>query len=129
MGFDLDAYEESVLDVADITITDPKTLEPTQIVITVMGVDSDEYRKALLRLRNEQLKYARKNGGKTSAEKLQQESIDLLVAATVGWRGLDKKGQEWPFSPDNARELYRKYPFIREQVDEFIGERRNFIRD
>lgn len=129
MGFDIDSYQQSQLDTADVTINDPITGEPTDIVITVMSMDSDDYKKVQLKLQNEQIKFARKNRGKTTAERIQQEALELLVAITVNWKGVEKAGENWPFSHENARELYTKLPFIKEQVDEFVGDRRNFIRN
>lgn len=128
MAFDVSGFKNGQMDRADVTIVHPVTGESTDMVITVMSMDSDEYRQIQLRLQNEQIKYARKNRGKTTAERIQQEALDLLVAVTVGWKGIEKDGAPYPFTPDNARWLYASLPFVKEQVDEFIGERRNFIR-
>jgi hypothetical protein len=62
---------------------------------------------------------------KISPEEIKAERLDLLVALTVGW---DLAVTDVPFSKEAARELYsnRKLLYIREQVEEFIGERENF---
>lgn len=128
MAFDLSSYKASALDTAEIEITHPQTGENLGVKIRVMSVDSDEYRKEAMRLQNESMRYYRKNRGKTTAERIAQEALDLLVAVTVGWEGVEENGQPLPFSKDNCRRVYTEIPFIKEQVDEFVGDRRNFIK-
>ncbi len=53
--------------------------------------------------------------------------IDVLVACTLGWEGLGDKEGPLAFTPENARRLYIDYPVIREQVDNFVGNRGNFL--
>ena len=111
-------------------IVHPVTGENTGIKITLLSIDSDEYHKVSMRLQNENIKFARKNRGKTTAEKLNSDALDLLVGVTVGWTGITDGANDdpVPFSAENCRKIYTELPFIREQVDEFLGDRRNFIK-
>ena len=53
----------------------------------------------------------------------------MLAAMTVGWENvLDTDGTEIAFSTEVARALYVSYPVVREQVDTFVANRRNFLR-
>jgi hypothetical protein len=102
------------------------------VVISVLGSDSTKYRtltRAQLRKRMEAMA-AGKQGALTEAEmdETERDVIDVLVACTVGWKGvLTTEGEPIPFTEDNVRKLYSAYPVIREQVDEFISKRANFI--
>lgn len=129
MAFDLSEYKAAAVDVADIDIVHPVTGQSLGMKIQVLSIDCDEYRKEAMRLQNENIRYYRKNRGKTTAERIAQEALDLLVAVTVGWQGLLENGQPVPFTKENCQRIYTDYPFIKEQVDEFVGDRRNFIRN
>jgi hypothetical protein len=97
------------------------------VVLTLLGPDGDVYRE---QTRNQvRARVARNAAGNeaTFAEE-DAEIIDMLVACTVGWKGVlgaDKKPV--PFTPDAVRELYVNYPLVRDQVDLFIARRANFI--
>ena len=55
--------------------------------------------------------------------------VALLAAMTVGWENvLDTEGNDIPFATEVARSLYVSYPVVREQVDVFVANRRNFLR-
>ncbi len=125
--FDISAYLDSQLDTAVVRILDPVSGEKLNIEITVASPDSEVYRKASMRVQNEQLQFAMKNRGKTTAERLAENSLEILVGATIGWKGIAEKGTPLPCTPDNVRRVYKMLPFIREQVDEFLGDRRNFL--
>lgn len=126
--FDLGTFKQSQLDTAEINIAHPLTGEETGMKIRVVSLDSDKYHQISMKLQNENIKYARKNRGKTTAEKLSSDAIELLANVTVGWDNIKINGEDLPFSLENARKLYEDYAFIKEQVDEFIGDRRNFIK-
>ena len=126
--FDIAAYKNEAQDVATVTIMHPGTGEPTSIKITVASMDSEKYKQISMKVQNEQLKYAMKNRGKTTAERIASNSLEILVGATVAWEGLAEGDKPLPCTPENVRRVYTDLPFIKEQVDEFLGDRRNFIR-
>lgn len=103
------------------------------VAITVLGVDSDTYRRlnrALGRKRLQRLQKAR--GGIATDEEIdlqEKEDIELLGQITTGWSGvLDTKEKEIPFSLDNIIDLYTKYPPAREQVEKAMADRTRFIQ-
>jgi len=103
----------------------PVTGEPLGIKIKVAGVDSDYYRKEMRRQQNKRLK----KGIRTiSAEELENEVIELLVACTLDWEGIEYEGKVLECNKENARMIYKKFPWIREQVDNFINDRANFLK-
>lgn len=57
------------------------------------------------------------------------DKIELLVAATKDWWNIDidGSGAPTPFSIDNLIKCYRTTPWILEQAERFIKNRRNFL--
>jgi len=104
------AHEEG----AEMRVMHPATGEPTDVYIRIKGVDSKTFRNASLEFNRKRLEKG------SDADEL---SLDLTVAITAGWRGLDEE-----FSQALARKLYTDSPAIRAQVDEFFTKRRNFMK-
>ena len=102
------------------------------MTITLLGKDSATYRK--IELRRTQAVLHRVNKGKKAAEldaeKLQDDTLDDLVALTKGWSGFEEGGKEITFSPAEAKKIYANpgLRFIREQAEAFINDRANFFR-
>lgn len=96
------------------------------ITITLLGSDSAVYRKAQNKNLNRRLA---KRNVKLSAEELQAESIETLAACTVAWSGFfDKAGQPIACNAEAARALYTRFSAIREQADNFVNDRANFLQ-
>lgn len=127
--FDLASYRTSKMDTATVEITDPISGEFTGIRITVASPDSAKYRQISMKIQNEQLTYAMKNKGKTSAERLANNALEVLVGATVAWEGITEGGKELPCTPENVRKVYEEVSFIKDQIDEFLGDARNFFKN
>lgn len=133
MGFDL-ANLESADEGVPVTILHPATNQPLRdddgndVTITVMGQDSQAFQQAKRRAMNRRMAAMRGGrGAKLTAEELEAENIATLVACTVGWSGLALEGKPLTFDAKNVRMVYERFPWIREQVDEFIGDRANFL--
>lgn len=112
-----------------VALTSPGTGEPLDIEIDVMGADSDQYKdrsRDIQRRRQKAMEKARKLTF-ASPEEVEADVVELLVAVTTGWRNVEEGGKAVPFSGNAARELYRKYDWIREQVDAAINDRANFL--
>tara|TARA_B110000908_G_C10091933_1_gene374431 strand:- start:221 stop:574 length:354 start_codon:yes stop_codon:yes gene_type:complete len=107
-----DAHEEG----AEIRILSPLDGKETDFYITVKGIDSKSYREAVRAYHRKLIN--KEDGGE----------IDLLVAVTKDWRGLESKSKDVKFTDKLARDLYVNSPNIASQVDTFVAERRNFIK-
>lgn len=99
------------------------------ISLTLAGRDSDRYQRAARATRNKRLK-AQQSGrtAQISAEEMENDSIETIVSCTIGWEGICVDGATLPFSPDNARLLYKRLPWLLEQADAFIVDRANFLK-
>jgi len=95
--------------------------------VRLVGKDSKEYRKAQRAITERRLK-SRSRANRFDADGIEQEATDLLVACTVGWEGFAEDGKDLEFNKANIRKVYTNYPWIREQVDEFVDDRGNFMQ-
>lgn len=124
---DLADFEANSLETAELVIEHPATGKPTSMRIQLLSSDSDVWKKQVMRIRRENMKYQNRRDG-IPPEKSQDDALTLLAVCTVGWNGINESGQPLPCTRENAKRVYEKFPFIREQVDDFIGDRRNFLR-
>lgn len=120
--------------VATLELKHPITFETLEdedgnkVTITLNGPDSDAVRRAEREWADKRLKEGirRKKVNVTTAQ-IEEQAINVDVAATVDWSGIEVDGDEFEYSPENARVLYKKFPWIREQVEEFFNDRSNFM--
>lgn len=123
----------------EIEVLHPKTNLPLspRIYVTVCGADSDTCKKIQrkqLNRRLERSQRSRNNKNSMTAEELETESLEVLVACTKSWRTGDRPeiemaAGEWlPCTPDNVRRVYDELPWMKEQLDQEIGDRSNFLR-
>lgn len=93
------------------------------VTIVLLGKDSKEYRAAVAKTANSRLR----NRKVQTVEQAQQDGIDLLAAVTVGWSGIAENGEPLECTEKEVKRVYREYAWIREQVDEFVDDRANFL--
>lgn len=113
----------------DLVIVDVNGAK-TDIVITIRGTDSAVYQSILRdqqRKRRQQFNKNPRRGLLQTPEQDEEDSLDLVIAATVRWSGIEKDGQAFAFNEVNARSLYTDYPAIREQVEQAMADRANFL--
>ncbi|MFO0271362.1 MAG: hypothetical protein ACK53W_12610 [Gemmatimonadota bacterium] len=105
-------------------LVDPETGEA--VSLRLAGIDSERYRAHVRRSTNRRIQ---NRSRKVTAEDIEAEALDLLVAVTLGWTGIDLDGKPLPYSAANAKTLYTRCPWMREQADVFVGDRANFFRN
>ena len=118
-------------DGAVLNIVHPESEEVIKgMTITLLGQDSKVYRK--LQMGKQQAALNRMAKGKKAldldAEKLSEDSIDDLVKLTTEWSGFMLDGKKLDCTPANVRTVYAEWAWIKEQVQEFVGNRANFFR-
>lgn len=114
-----------------------KQADGTSITITVLGRDSEEFNRAERRNRKIQREAVMKRQPYSPADE-DRAADAALAACTVAWTGIpaawlvpdstDEKPA--PFTPEAALALYGNpgLRWLRDQVDEFIGERAHFLK-
>ena len=94
------------------------------MVITLYGKDSDVYRKAQRTITNRRL--SKKTNATLTAERLEAEANEVLAHCTDSWN-IVYEGEEIDCNFTNAKKVYTNLPWVKEQVDEFVAERSNFL--
>ena len=115
---------------AELEVLDPVTGEAVGVYITLAGADSAVHRKAAVNASKRRLNSQKgfRNKG-FDLEKMQEESIEIFAACTLSWRGVQVDGALLPCSRDNAIKMYTRFPWLREQVEQFIGDRSAYLQD
>lgn len=111
-----------------VVTPDGKTLDG--VTITLLGADSDVYRKLSNTQGNRRLTAVtgRRGGITTTMEEVDNDGLNALVAATVAWTGFEEGGQPIPCTPKNARRLYTRLPWLRRAADAFVNNDANFLK-
>jgi hypothetical protein len=121
---------------ATVAILHPVTRLETGITVTVLGTDSDVCKKVQRKQLNRRLELqtkSRSNKFSMTAEELEKEALDVLVACVVGWHTgerpeIEMNEGEWlPCTPDNVKRVLTELPWLKEQLDQEIGDRANFL--
>jgi len=133
----------------EIELVHPVHKTPTGIFIGVLGKHSEVFRDHIREKTNERLRLEalNKKRGKDeetpTAEIVEQKAIELLVLCTTHWRSETRtekgevisnepvivfRGEPLPFNVPNAKMLYARMIWMREQVDEAIGDLERFMK-
>lgn len=135
---------------ADIVIVHPVNKEPIGIFVTVLGKHSEAFRELVKersdkRIREEALNARRGKFGKIkTAEEYEFEAIEMLCACTIGWGkctvGKDGEiiektsdtflfnSEQLPWNVKNGKAVYGRLIWLRQQVDDAIGDLENFMK-
>ena len=101
-------------------LIDEETKETVSIQLA--GADSKRFRRA----QHETAQRRKNRRGEVSPEEADATVVDWLLSVTLSWRHI-VVGESLPFSEQNARTLYTRFPWIREQVSTFIQDRKNYL--
>lgn len=129
-AFDLATFDglveaqEAGLDV-EILSPDGKPLGPDGFRIKIAGVDSKRFRSIRREFISDDL--ARQTTADLTPEEQDDRQIRTLARCTLSWSAVRLGGEELPFTEVNARMLYRRFPFIRDQVEMKAGRRAAFM--
>ena len=108
-------------------IENPATGEPTGIRIKVLGMDSQAYLKHTRKTQDKNLKKGFRGVKNLKTETLDNNKIELICVCTTEWEEVEYNGEVLTCDMENKRWLYKTYRWIFDQVDEFIGDRGNFL--
>ena len=121
-------FEASANDGARLNLHHPITNTPTGAWLQLLGADSDAYRAAVRSLQRGRMKQlSRTRRVVVTPEDVESDALELLVVATTAWGGFATAGQPLTFTADAAKVLYKRHSWIREQAEEFINDRANFL--
>jgi len=123
----------------ELQLYHPATRANLGIFFTILGRDSEEYRRVLGEQNRQRMSKAARAGGAyrpLSLEEIEQDTLEILVACTRAWKDVGEKlpdsikvaGKVLACTPENTRKVYLEHPWIREQVDSAIADRANFLK-
>jgi hypothetical protein len=118
-----------------LTLLHPKTNAPLvdektgkEAQIRLAGSDSEIYRSAQRKAQNKRLSLPRgRRNQNLTAEELEAEALDILSLCTLEFQGIILEGEALVCTQQTAKNLYTRFPWIREQVDVFIADRANYL--
>lgn len=108
---------------ADLELLAPWDGSNTGMVLTIVGPDSATARKTEIEMMDRLAEMA-DDRGLVSAENRQKAAVEALAKRVLRW-DVNEGGKPVPFNHAAAVVLL-SVPWVREQVDAFAGERRNF---
>lgn len=116
----------------DLEIKHPDE-RPMGPVIQIIGGEAEDVQKFVRRELNARIqkRALAERRNKTESVPVEEEiefAIESALKRTVGWRGFLSGGQPWPFTPENARRLYKMNPHIRQQVIDASNDVSNFLK-
>jgi hypothetical protein len=114
---------------ATMQLLHPVSAEPLGITMEVMGQDAPTYRKNLRKLRDMLAKQGEDDEDEDPDKRDLTRIARLSACAVRGWAGVQWKGQDLPYSFENAVMVFAALPWISEQVGFFRDRRANFFKD
>ena len=114
--------------VNELKIVHPSTAEPIGLTIRLLPITSAPVREIQRRMTNESL---RTRGKALTADKLDANRLDILVAATEGWEwaeGATWHGEQPEATPAAVRKVYKEAAWIKDQVDNALNDEAAFFR-
>ncbi len=110
-----------------IDILHPATEEPVGLSITLLPDSHHTVKAAARKALNERLS----GKGKLTAERIEANRLDLLVASVGGWEwqgDLTFRGEKPDYNEANVRKVLKALPWIKNQIDKELGETEEFFR-
>ena len=118
----------SFIDETEMPVLHPTTGEPLKdekgqaVTIMLAGVDSDIYQTVSNRITNKRVKKGARSQTLT-VERIEAEGLTLICACTKAWTGLLVDGKV----PKTAEELYDGRKWLRQQAEEWMHDRANYL--
>jgi hypothetical protein len=107
----------------ECVIKHPATGDPLPFRINVHGKQSRRYKLALRWLATRHMAKDAVPADRSSDE----DEAGFLARLCSGWTNCLLDGVEVPFSTEEAEKLFKRFPFIQEQVDQYAGDIGNFM--
>lgn len=112
-----------------INLTHPATFEVLPIRFKILGKDSDKCINLTDELRRKIVDDAKNNKSEEQrAEKAKEYGIELLVGCTVDWENVKLDNKDLEYTPENAKAIYKRFTWIKEQIDDAVSIRANFLK-
>ena len=121
---DLSAITPSTI---KVEIKHPGTGAPTGLVIECASLESEPVKRVQRAITD---KVLRSRNRKPTAEQIEENAVEVIAAAVVGWEWKDgatwEGGKKLDFSLANVRTVV-SVPWLRQQLDEALGDEAAFF--
>lgn len=107
-----------------ITIDVPG-VEESGVRFKILGKDSDAYREKTKQMMDRRIKNRKM---KVTADDLEEEGLSLLASCVIDWEGVEDDNGPVKCEYAAVKELLINNGFLKDQVDEAIGDRANFLK-
>lgn len=129
-ALDLGDIQENLMGVATLQVRHPITGKLTGATITLYGPDSQESQELDAKLSDKRLQRIQQRGvQKISSSELNEMQLEKLVGLTKEIKNFFVKGEVYESTKTNIFNLYHGNAWLREQVQDFLEDRRNFFRE
>lgn len=127
----MDLSNFKINETVTVTLTNPLSDEDepltnddgTPMTVEVYGPDSKPYRSAVHALQNERAKSGKKS---LPPEEVEDQLLDLQAKCVKEWN-ITLNGENPKATVSKVKKVFTDYPFIRDQIMEKAGSRRDFI--
>jgi hypothetical protein len=126
--FDLNSFSDLITvqeSGTEVKILHPGSGEPLGITMQVAGPDSKRQKAATALIIAERAELRLR---KITAARMEEEANRIAASSIISWSGVMENGNEIEYSPSAALGLLTRYPFIREQITSYSGDRANFLK-
>ena len=96
--------------------------ERQPVIIRVAGAHSQRYRRAEERIRKRKLK-----PNKFTGELIHTDNVEKVAECTLSWKGIHAGGEPVEMTIPNARQIYKRAPWVLDQILEAMNEPTNFF--
>jgi hypothetical protein len=139
-SFDLDDMDTTTLSESGVAFQIMRLDRPSEplrnrdgsaVTVTVLGPDSAKYRhhqNIALRKRIEDAAASGTGIANVDSEESLSQAINLMAAITTDWTFKNAANQPIPCTHEAAVALYTQFPSIRDQIDQKVSRRSNFLR-
>lgn len=128
-GFSIDDFSD--VTTTEYTLKNPKTGQPTDIVLTLAGPEHPLRKKRQFERIRRMRKEMQRVGKLTLADPAEEEQdeAEFLADCILGWNKMPRKGGDLPYSKEAAQQLMNdsERRWLRDQVKSAVEEREAFI--
>lgn len=121
---------------ATLHLVNPFTAKPLfnpdghPITITLVGRDSRRFMDAKRKTDQKVRDFVRDKNRALEPDEIDEFASETLAASVLGWQHIRHGGDhELEFTYENAKHLFIKQRWVREQVDAFVSDRGNFWQE
>jgi hypothetical protein len=131
---DLSQFEVTDSDLGVMRVRHPATGDELAtekgdaVTLTMIGMDSQRYREAQRKIIDVRLKNRSRAAALPSAGETEKAIVEGLAIAVVAWQNFGLGAEQTPCTTENVITAFDRLPWLRNQVDAFLGDRANFLK-